>query len=100
MCEDDRFCPIILLSIALMLHQAVENTFTILPHSGLSNIDCIFISIFCYPEEEIDAALGEVITIFATIKICAWDAVYHTRPILQRKRSINPYSLDFATSIS
>ena len=66
-----------------MLHQAIENAFTILPHPRLSNIDCIFIGILCYTKEEIDTALGEIITIFATVKVGAWNTVYHARPILK-----------------
>ena len=67
-----------------MLLQAVENTFAILTGSCLTNIDDAFIGLIRCPEQEINAALFQIIAIFAAIQFCPRNLKSNPCPVGKR----------------
>lgn len=84
---------LLLLWIALVLHQTIQKAFTIFTRACLPDVDYFLFSFIRFSEKEVHAALLKVLTILALIQLNPRDLICHTG-------SVNNGALNTSTDIS
>lgn len=81
--KDNGLCPIILLRIALVLLQTIENTLAVLTCTSLPDIYDALARLIRSPKKEVNSALFQVIAFFTLVEFSSRNLIGNTRPVCE-----------------